>query len=131
MEKTEIRLREKVYKFGKILTFGRIKISIDKMCSKLIAKSHEPWSYQSLPEFSMAIKELDQIKEELFTEIGDVFFQFEQNQDFGLILLHKHFVLGDEEVLVQSSNANSSVSIPWSKISGKMNKNKLNINCNK
>ena len=89
------------------------------MCSLLVEKIHTPWSYKTLPEFSTAVTKLDKVGEEMFSEIRDLFIQFEEYQNFGLILLHKHFPLDDQELLVESINANIAVSIPWRKLSGK------------
>ena len=90
------------------------------MCSLLVAKIHSPWSYKTLPEFSTAVDELDKIGEEMFSQIRDLFIQFEEYQNFGLILLHKHFALDDQELIVESINANIAVSIPWRKSSGRI-----------
>ena len=83
------------------------------MRSKLMTESHEPLAYKTLPELFVAAKELDKINEEMFSEIRAVFIQFKEYENYGLILLHKHFDLDDEEVLVESKKENSAVSIPW------------------
>ncbi len=57
-------------------------------------------------------------------EIGQIFLKYKQAENFGLALLHRHFPLKDNEVLVESFNNEVAVTMPW-RIDGKTIKGKI------
>jgi len=55
----------------------------------------------------------------LIKKVGAVFLKFGMQNDFGLVMVHRHFELQNGEILVESENADGSLSVamPW-KIEG-------------
>ncbi|KAI4170647.1 MAG: hypothetical protein LQ348_007077 [Seirophora lacunosa] len=73
--------------------------------------------YNSLPELGVAKEQFDsaQVLDVLFTEIGGVFLKHHVENTLGIALLHNHFLLEPNEMLVHISD---SAAVPWDTTSG-------------
>lgn len=72
--------------------------------------------YNFLPELGVAKDQFESARafEILFTEVGKAFITHHVEKLLGVILLHNHFLLGPQEVLVNVD----SVAVPWDISSG-------------
>ncbi|KAL8957737.1 MAG: hypothetical protein Q9193_005068 [Seirophora villosa] len=73
--------------------------------------------YNSLPELGVAKEQFDstQVLDVLFTEIRGIFLKHHVENTFGIALLHNHFLLEPNEMLVHISD---SAALPWDTTSG-------------
>lgn len=81
-------------------------------------------NFTSLEDAVLAYKNVLVKEPNFLIEIGKIFLKFQQAEKFGLALLHKHFPLKDDEILVESVNKQFAVTMPW-KIDGKILKHKI------
>lgn len=72
--------------------------------------------YNSLPELRVAKDQFESARasEILFTEVGKAFITHHVEKILGVVLLHNHFLLGPQEMLVNVD----SVAVPWDISSG-------------
>jgi len=72
--------------------------------------------FDNLPHICKAAKNFTRMKAEgLVKELGKVFVKHNVYNDYGLLLLHRHFDMSNAELLVESFNKNGdiSVALPW------------------
>jgi len=72
--------------------------------------------FLTLPPICAAARHWKDIDgENLARNVGSVFVKHNTYNDYGLILLHRHFDMHDKEILVDTFNAAETVSValPW------------------
>jgi len=72
--------------------------------------------FNSVPNFCCAIKKFDEKNvQAAIQDFRDVFLGHGMEERYGLIMNHRHFVLQDGEILVETLNQNGklSVAMPW------------------
>jgi hypothetical protein len=86
-----------------------------------------PSTYANFTDLEDAVLAYRKAKgSEALKEIGQIFIKHNQVENYGLTLLHRHFPLKDNEILVESTNNKVAVTMPW-RIDGKIFKRKITL----
>jgi len=83
----------------------------------LAPRAARPWeTFNAVPDIRDAYKQFKQLGGvKLVAELGELFLRHGVNNDFGLVVNHKHFQLKEEELLVEVMNKERTltVAMPW------------------
>jgi len=82
----------------------------------LLVENPHPEYFKSLPHICSAAKYWNSIDgESLIRKLGEIFVRHKTFNDFGLVLLHNHFEMAENEILVETFNKSKSLSVafPW------------------
>ena len=80
----------------------------------LLLGSYNPKTYDVLPLIQEAKANFDTIaNESIITSLGNIFIEYNMQDKYGLMLIHRHFPMELNEVLIESFNGDISVTLPW------------------
>jgi hypothetical protein len=71
-------------------------------------------TYNGLLDINQAKVNFETLKAKSFLpRLGNIFISSNVYETYGLIMMHNHFPMSSDEVLVESLNDDISVSVPW------------------
>jgi hypothetical protein len=76
--------------------------------------TYEPKTYEVLPLIQEAKANFDRyVNDSVITSLVNIFIECNMQDKYGLMLIHRHFPMGPNEVLIETFNNDISVTLPW------------------
>jgi len=82
----------------------------------LVEKNYDSKFYQTIPDLYPAITSFSNKNgKELITKFGNIFVKHHMYNKYSLIVVHRHFDLNPNEILVETFNSDYTVrvALPW------------------
>lgn len=80
----------------------------------LMVDSYDPKTYDLLPLIQDAKANFDRVvNDPVITSLGKIFIEYKMQDKYGLMLVHRHFPMESNEVLIEAFNDDISVTLPW------------------
>jgi hypothetical protein len=80
----------------------------------LMLCTYDPKTYEVLPLIQEAKANFDKsVNDSVITSLGNIFIECNMQDVYGLMLIHRHFPMEPNEVLIEAFNDDISVTLPW------------------
>jgi hypothetical protein len=87
---------------------------LDQVKMVSLIDSYNPSTYSGLLNIREAKANFESIKAKSFLQqLANIFIDSNLHETYGLTMMHNHFPMSSDEVLVESLNDKISVSVPW------------------
>ncbi len=80
----------------------------------LMVGHYDPKTYEVLPLIQEAKDNFDSsANDSVITSLGNIFIEYNMQDKYALMLIHRHFPMESNEVLIEAFNDDISVTLPW------------------